>query len=97
MLFQVTFEFIDSSESGSRRSLQLFSKWQPGPAKFQGFYGYADGTGGCAIVEAASAADLARTMAPWVPFLRFDAKVILPIQEASGISVEAMNWRDAIK
>ena len=97
MLFQITWDFIDSSESGSRRTLQLFSKWQPGPAKFHGFYGYADGTGGVAIVEAASAADLARTMAPWVPYLHFDARVILPIQEATALNLEAMNWRDAIK
>ena len=97
MLFQVTWEFIDSSESGSRRSLQLFSKWQPGPARFQAFYSYAEGTGGFAIIEADSAADLARTMAPWVPFLQFEARVILPMQEATGINVEAMNWRDGVK
>ncbi len=60
-------------------------------------YGYADGTGGFAIVEADNAADLARTMAPWVPFLQFEAKVILPIQEATAINLEAMNWRDGIK
>ena len=35
MLFHVTWEFIDSSEAGQKRSLQLFSKWQPGPGDFQ--------------------------------------------------------------
>jgi len=52
MLFHVTWDFIDATEAGQKRSLQLFSKWQPGPGKFQGFYSFADGTGGVAIIEA---------------------------------------------
>ncbi len=95
MLFLVSWEFIDSSEEGQKRTLSLFSKWQPGPGQFQGFYGYADGTGGAAVIEAADAVALARTIAPWTPFLAFDAKVILPIQEASAINAEAAAWRDA--
>mgnify|MGYP001192113006 FL=1 len=94
MLFHVTWELIDTSEDVQKRSLQLFSKWQPGPGEFQGFYGFADGGGGVALVEAASAADLARTLAPWTPFLEFSARVILPIQEAATISGEAAAWRD---
>ena len=65
MLFRVTWDFIDSSEAGRKRSLQLFSKWQPGPAQFQAFYDFVDGGGGFALVEASSASDLAKTMAPW--------------------------------
>ena len=94
MLFHVTWELIDTSEDVQKRSLQLFSKWQPGPGEFQGFYGFADGGGGVALVEAASAADLAKTLAPWTPFLEFSARVILPIQEAATISGEAAAWRD---
>ena len=52
MLFLVTWEFIDTSEEGQARTLQLFSKWQPGPGEFKGFYGFADGTGGVALIEA---------------------------------------------
>ena len=29
MLFHVTWEFIDTSEDGIRRSLEVFSKWEP--------------------------------------------------------------------
>jgi hypothetical protein len=97
MLFHVEWEFIDSTEGGQKRTLNLFSKWQPGPGKFQGFYGYADGGGGFAIVEASSAADLMKTMAPWTPFLKFSARVILPIQEATEVNTAAMAWRDATK
>ncbi len=94
MLFHVTWEFIDRSEGGQKRSLDLFSKWQPGPGQFQGFYGFADGGGGVALIEAESAADLTRTMAPWTPFLNFTTRVILPVQETAKISGEAAAWRD---
>jgi len=45
MLFHVTWEFIEPSEANQKRSLHLFSKWQPGPGRFEGFYGFADGDG----------------------------------------------------
>jgi hypothetical protein len=96
MLFHVTWEFIDSSEVGQKRSSLLFSEWQPGPAEFKGFYGFADGGGGVGLIEAASAADLAKTMAPWTPFLKFTTRVILPIQEADAIDRAAAAWRDSI-
>jgi hypothetical protein len=95
MLFHVTWDFIDTSDAGQKRSLQLFSKWQPGPAKFEAFYGFADGTGGVALVEAASVADLAKTLAPWTPFLRFTTRPILPIRESAEINGTAAAWRDA--
>ncbi len=94
MLFHVTWDFIDPTEATQKRTLQLFSKWQPGPAKFQSFLGFADGRGGVAMIEAASAAELAKTMAPWTPFLKFEARLVLPIQESSAINSEAAAWRD---
>jgi hypothetical protein len=48
-----------------------------------------------ALIEAGSATDLARTMAPWTPFLKFTARPVLPIQESSQISGAAAEWRDA--
>ena len=95
MLFHVTWDFIDASETGQKRSLQLFSKWTPGPGQFQAFYGFADGTGGVALIEAANAADLAKTIATWTPFLRFTTRPVLPIRESADISVAAAAWRDA--
>ena len=51
MLFHVTWEFLDTSEDAVRRSLAVFSKWQPpAGADSKGFYGYADSSGGVAIV-----------------------------------------------
>jgi hypothetical protein len=97
MLFHVSWEFIDPSEAASKRSLHLFSKWQPGPGKFEAFFGFADGGGGVALVEAANAADLAKTVAPWTPFLKFTARAVLPIQEASQINGAAAAWRDSVR
>lgn len=95
MLFHVTWDFIDNSETGQKRSLQLFSKWQPGPGQFQAFYGFADGGGGVALIEASSVSGLAKTMAPWTPFLKFTARPILPIRESAEIGGAAAAWRDA--
>ena len=97
MLFHVSWEFIDSSEEGSRRSLKLLSSWQPPEgAEFKGFYAFAGGGGGVAIIEADSAATLSRTTAPWTPWLRFTTTPILPIEESSAIGAEAIAFRDSV-
>jgi hypothetical protein len=97
MLFHVSWEFADTSEEGSRRSLQVFSKWQPPDGvQFQGFYGFADGKGGVALVEADSAETLFETTAPWTPWLRFTATPIIPIEQSTQIATKAMEFRDSV-
>ena len=97
MLFHVTWEFIDTSEEGIRRSLAVFANWQPpAGAEFKGFYGFADGRGGVALVEADSAATLSRTIDPWLPWLRFTTTPIVPIEESSAIATEAVAFRDSV-
>ena len=97
MLFHVTWEFVDSSEEGEKRSLDVFSKWQPpAGAEFRGFYAFADNSGGIAIIEVDSLATLAKTTAPFSPWLRFAATPIIPIEESAAIAGEAIAFRDAI-
>lgn len=97
MLFHVTWEFIDTSEEGIRRSLAVFSKWQPpAGAEFKAFYGFADGRGGVALIEADSAATISRTTATWAPWLRFAMTPIVPIEESSAIAGEAVTYRDSV-
>ena len=97
MLFHVSWEFSDTSEEGTRRSLSVFSQWQPpAGAEFKGFYGFAGGGGGFAIIEADSATTLARTTAPWTPWLRFKVSPILPIEESSAIAGEGVQFRDSV-
>jgi hypothetical protein len=97
MLFHVTWQFTDTSEEGSRRSLQVFAEWQPpAGAQFQGFYGLADGTGGVALIEVDSAETLSATTAPWIPWLRFTATPIVPIEQSTQIATQAMQFRDSV-
>jgi hypothetical protein len=97
VLFHVIWEFIDPSEESERRSLAVFSQWQPPEgAQFQGFYGFADGTGGVAIIEVDTVATLSRTTSPWTPWLRFTATPILPIEESAAIAQEGVAFRDSV-
>jgi hypothetical protein len=97
MLFHVAFEFIDTTEEAERRSLEVFNKWQP-PAgtEFKAFYGFADGSGGFAMIEVADAATLYRTMAPFSPWISFTVRPIVPIEEAAAIGGEAVAFRDSV-
>lgn len=97
MLFHVTWRFTDQSEESERRSLNVFQQWQPpAGAEFKGFYGSADGSGGVAIIEADNVATIARTTAPWTPWLAFTVTPILPIEEATAIGGEAVAFRDSV-
>jgi uncharacterized protein DUF3303 len=97
VLFHVTWEFTDTSEESVKRSIAVFSQWQPpAGAEFKGFYGLTDGSGGVAIVEVDSAATLARTTAPWIPWLRFKATPIVPVEESTQINNEAVAFRDTV-
>ena len=98
MLFHVTWDFVDRSEEGDRRSLAVVAKWQsPAGAELKGFYGYADSSGGVEIIEAESVAALTRTTAPWTPWLRFTVTSILPIEESTAIANEVVAFRDSVK
>ncbi len=98
MLFLVSWEFTDNSEEGQERSLAVFQNWQP-PAgvEFKGFYGFADMSGGCAIVEAQDAAAIARTTAPFIAWMVFSVRPILPIEEASQIAGEGLAFIKSVQ
>jgi hypothetical protein len=97
MLFLVTWTFTDQSEDGGARSLTVFQNWQP-PAgvEFKGFYGYVEGSGGAALIDTNDAAALARTMAPFTPWMVFEARPLLPIEESAAVDAEAVAFRAGI-
>jgi hypothetical protein len=98
MLFHVTWEFVDTSEEGAKRSIGVFQHWQPAAgAEFKGFYAFADNSGGVAIVEVDSAQTLAKVTAPFVPWLRFAATPIIDVQESTQIELDAMAFRDSVQ
>ena len=97
MLFHIVWEFTDESEDSQRRSLSIFQGWKPpAGAEFKGFFGFADGSGGAAIVEVDTNATLARTMAPFTSWMRFTSTPIVPIEEAAAIAAEAIEFRDSL-
>jgi hypothetical protein len=98
MLFHVVWEFTDQSEEADKRGLAIFANWQPPPgADFQGFYGFADGSGGVAILEVDSVETLTRTTGPFLPWMTFTATAILPIEQAAAIGAEAISFRESVQ
>ena len=96
-LFHLTWTFTDLSEDAVKRSLAVFSAWEP-PAgqEFIGFYANADGSGGVAIVESDSHETLARGTAPFAPWVAFSATPILPVADGAGIAGEGVAFRDSV-
>lgn len=98
MLFAITFTpRPGTSEERDKRTLALFAKWQPpGGYEFKAFYDYADGDGGLAIVEAASAEAMLEAHAPWAAYFEFRIRPIVETDRAVPLSLKAYAWRDSI-
>ncbi len=97
MLFHVTWEFLAMTEDSERRFVSIFAQWQP-PAEteFKAFYNFADLSGGAAIIEVPDAATITRTIAPWLPWLRFTATPIEPVEPTIAIRGESIAFRDSV-
>ena len=99
MLFAVTFTPRSGlTEERDKRILKLFTNWKP-PAgfDFKGFYDYADGDGGIALVEAGSAEVMLEGFAPWSPFFEFRVRPIVPVEKSTPIFEKAIAWRDSVR
>jgi Domain of unknown function (DUF3303) len=97
MLFFLMYTAREVSEKKEKRSLNLFTNWKP-PAgyEFKSHYAFADGTGGCAIVEANSAEAILEAHAPWGPFFEFRTVPVVDISNAVPIFQRTNAWRDSI-
>lgn len=96
MLFHSTWEFTDTSEEAIPESRVLLAVAATRGFDFKGFWKFADGSGGVAIIEADSATTFARATAPFQPWLRFSTTPILPVEEAAAIAGEAVAARDSM-
>jgi hypothetical protein len=99
MLFAVNWvQRGGATEERDKRTLKLFTNWKP-PAgfDFKGFYNYADGGGGVAIVEAVSAEVMLETFAPWALFFEFTMRPIVPTEKSTPIFEKAFAWRDSVR
>jgi hypothetical protein len=94
MLFGIVYRERHPSEESQKRSLQLFTNWQP-PVEFKGHWAFATG-GGMAIVEAESHAAMVEAVAPYTPFFKFTVEAVVTIEEAVAIFGKTNAWRDSV-
>jgi hypothetical protein len=94
MLFGIIYTERNPSEENQKRSLQLFTNWQP-PIEFKGHWVLASG-GGMAVAEAESAAAIVEAVAPYTPFLDFKVEPVITIEEAVPIFMKTNAWRESV-
>ena len=99
MLFAAVYKPIgDQTEAKQKRGLQLFTNWKPPEGfVFKAHYFRADGNGGIAIVEAASAANLLEGITPWSAYFQFEVTPVVNAEEGVPIQMRVNAWRDSVR
>jgi hypothetical protein len=87
---------ISASEGDHARILALFTQWKP-PVDLQNWCGFADGSGGMALFEAADPSTIHRICTPWTPWLTFTIRALLPIQQIAVNMAEAGEFWASVK
>ena len=96
MLFAAIYTPRESwTEEAQKRSLALFSNWQP-PFEFKANYSRSDGRGGIAIIESDDAAAVLEGVSTFTPFFDFELTPIVDIESAVPVFSRVNEWRDAI-
>jgi hypothetical protein len=83
------------SEADQARILSLFAKWQP-PLELHEWSGFADGSGGMAIVETEDVDVLAGVSAPWTPWLDYTVRALVPIEQFGAVMSDAASFRSSV-
>jgi hypothetical protein len=83
------------TESAEKRTLQLFTNWEP-PFTFLHHWAFADGGGGFGVVETDSPAALMEGIAPWIAYFSFELMPVLEIEQAVPIFAKVIEWRDSV-
>jgi Domain of unknown function (DUF3303) len=97
MLIKTEFTIRNPSEESLPRQLAVFAAWQPPEGmEIQGFYTYADGSGGFTIAEVPDAATAARALAAFSPWLDFELVPMLPVEEGVAIFHEGIAFRAGV-
>ena len=85
------------NEESAKRSLELFSKWEP-PAgvTFHQFVGRLDGEGAFAVVETDNPTDILDASAKFNPLKVFTVHPVIDMAEWAQKLQEGVEFRDAI-
>ncbi len=85
------------NEKSIRRGLEVFSKWTPQQSvTFHQFLGRVDGTGGCAVVETADAADLMDAVAKFGFFVDYQVIPVVDMDESIRALQRGVDFRESI-
>jgi hypothetical protein len=95
MLFAAIYRQRQPTEETMKRSLALFTSWQP-PFEFKSHWALANGSGGIAIIEAQEAAVVLEGVSPFVPFFEFEVTPVVDIMDAVPIFMKVNAWRDSV-
>jgi uncharacterized protein DUF3303 len=91
MLFATIYTARNPTEESQRRSLQLFTNWQP-PVPFQAHYARADGKGGITIWDIDDPALILEAVSPFTAFFDFEIVPIVNIEDAVPVFFKTNEW-----
>ena len=81
------------SLAATKRSLEVFSKWQPSTTVHQ-FVSRVDARGGFAVGETDDPAALAKDCAIFSPYLDIEVHPVVDIQEGTAILTQAVDFNE---
>ena len=87
----------EENEAATRRGLELFSKWQqPAGTTFHQFVARVDGTGGFAVVETDSPAELLDGTGKFSPLNEFQLYPVVDIADWVQAAQDGVEFRESI-
>ena len=92
MLLAAIYTTRNPTEESQKRSLQLFTNWQP-PAEFKAHYTRADGKGGIALFEAEDASVALEMVGPFTAFFDFEITPVVNSRTRSPCSSRRRSGR----
>jgi hypothetical protein len=95
MLFAAIYTARNWTEESQKRSLALFTNWQP-PFEFKANYSRSDGRGGIAIIESDDAAAVLEGVSTFTPYFDFEVTPIVDIETAVPVFSRVNEWRDSV-
>lgn len=97
MLFGMVYTLRNPTEQTDRRGINLFTNWTPPQGvEFQAHYEFADGSGGMATLQVASAEALYEATAPFRDIVEFKLVPVVEISVAIPLVQKTQAWADSI-